>query len=281
MDNATQTPAIETLVIQPRSGWIGIDWAELWRYRELMVFFAWRDVKVRYKQSVLGGLWAIIDPLAQMFIWTVIFGNFANMSSDGVPYLLLTLTAIVPFGFFMQGLTRTAGSLVANAMLVKKIYFPRLIVPTSTLLAGLVDFAIGFVILMIFLLSMGFYPNANYLWLPLLLLIAIATGLGLGLLLAALNVQFRDVGFIMPFLAKLLPFISFVPFSTSELPYIYHPFLGYNPMVAVVEGFRYCMLGVGTNPAELIYDASGVALLLLLAGLFFFRRMEKTFADVT
>ncbi len=282
MEHATQNaPAVETLVIEPRSGWIGIDWAELWRYRELLVFFAWRDVKVRYKQSVLGGLWAIIDPLAQMILYTVFFGQVAKMSSEGVPYMLFTLAAIVPFNFFLQGLTRTAGSLVNNAMLVKKIYFPRLIVPTSTLLAGLVDFVIQFMILLISLLVMGFYPNVNYLWLPLLLLITFATGLGLGLFMAALHVQFRDVGFLVPFLAKILPFICFVPFTTSVVPEAYRSWLGFNPMIAVVDGFRYCMLGVGTNPAELIWPASLVSGLLLLTGLFFFRRMEKTFADVT
>jgi lipopolysaccharide transport system permease protein len=266
--------------IQPTRGWISLGLRELWRYRELLFFFVWRDIKVRYKQTILGLLWAIIQPFFTMVIFSLFFGRLAQVPSDGLPYPIFAYAALVPWTFFANALTQASNSLVVGANMLKKIYFPRLTMPIATVLAGVVDFVLAFTVLLLMMFYYGLTPTANALWLPLFLLLALITSLGVGFWLSAMNVQFRDVRYIVPFLTQAWLFATPIAYPSSLLPEFWRPFYGLNPMVGVVEGFRWALLGTETAPGLMVLVSALVALALFLSGAFYFRRMEKSFADV-
>jgi lipopolysaccharide transport system permease protein len=261
-------------------GWAWPKLRELWEYRELLYFFAWRDIKVRYKQTVMGALWAIIQPFFTMVIFSLFFGRLANVPSDGVPYPVFSFTALVPWTFFANALAQASNSLVSNANMIKKIYFPRLALPIATVLAGVIDFAVAFIVLLGIMLFYGLVPTVNIIWLPFFALLALVTSLGVSLWLAVMNVQFRDVRYTVPFITQAWLFMTPIAYPSSLLPEPWRTLYGLNPMAGVVEGFRWALLGTDTAPGKMIIVSSMVALILLIGGAFYFRRMEESFADV-
>ncbi len=271
---------VTTLRIEPSRGWVSLKLDELWEYRELLYFLTWRDIKVRYKQTVLGAAWAIIQPFFTMVVFSLFFGKLAQVPSDGIPYPIFSYAALVPWTFFANGVTLSSNSLVGSANLIKKIYFPRLTVPLASVLSGVVDFLLAFLVLLGMMVFYGIVPTVNVIWLPLFLLLAFITSLGVGLWLSAMNVQFRDVRYIIPFLTQIWLFATPIAYSSSLLDEPWRTFYGINPMAGVVEGFRWALLGTETAPGPIVVVSSLVAVLLLVTGAFYFRRMEKTFADV-
>jgi lipopolysaccharide transport system permease protein len=277
---ATGTGTHEVL-IEPSRGWVSLRLGELWEYRELLYFLAWRDIKIRYKQTALGAAWAVLQPLLTMLIFSVFLGKLARVPSDNMPYPLFTFAALVPWTFFANGLTQSSNSLVGSANLIKKVYFPRLVVPISVVVGGLPDFALSFLVLLAMMAYYGIYPQwAILLWLPLLLLLALVTALGCGLWLSALNVKYRDVRYIVTFLTQLWMFATPVLYPASLLAGRWRLVYSLNPMVGVVEGFRWALLRTETAPRLSIMISATMALLILVTGTFYFRRMEKTFADI-
>src|ERR1041384_8077806 len=268
------------LNIEPSNTWVSLKLGELWQYRELLYFLIWRDIKVRYKQTALGAAWAIIQPLFSMLIFSLFFGRLAKMPSDGIPYPLFSLAALVPWTFFANGLNQSSNSLVASANLLKKVYFPRLVIPIATVLAGVVDFALSFVVLLGLMAFYGIAPTINLLWMPLFLLLALVTSLAVGLWMSALNVKYRDVRYIVPFVIQVWMFSTPIVYPSSLLPASWRTIYGLNPMVGVVEGFRWALLGTNTVPGFMIAVSSIAALLILIGGAFYFRHMEKSFADI-
>ena len=268
-----------TLRIRSPKRWAWINLRELVRYHELLYFFVWRDVKIRYKQTALGFLWAIIQPVFMMVVFTLFFGGLAKMPSDGVPYPLFNFAALIPWTLFAEGLTRSTTSMVSNANIMTKVYFPRLIMPISGILSPLVDFAIAFVILILMMAYYGFVPTIAIILLPGFILLAIMTSLAVGLWLSALNVKYRDFQYTIPFLIQLWLFASPVVYPSSLLPEQLQLIYGLNPMAGVIEGFRWALLG--TNPPEsMIFVSVIVVIFLLIGGLFYFKRMEQYFADI-
>jgi lipopolysaccharide transport system permease protein len=270
----------EYIRIQPSKGWVSLQLGELWNFRELLYFLTWRNIKVRYKQTVLGASWAILQPLFTMFVFSLFFGRLAKLDSDGLPYPIWNYAALVPWTFFANGLTQSSNSLVGSQNLIKKIYFPRLTIPISTVLSGAVDFVLAFVVLLGMMFFYDIVPTANVIWLPPLLVLAFATSLGAGLWFSALNVQFRDVRFTIPFVVQFWMFATPIVYSSSLLPQPWRTIYGINPMAGVVEGFRWALLGTDTRPGPMIIVSTITALVLLVGGLYYFRRLEKTFADV-
>lgn len=294
------------LRLQPSKGWAPLRLRELWEYRELLFFLTWRDIQVRYKQTVLGVAWAIIQPFMTMVVFTLFFGGLARIPSDGVPYPVWSYAALVPWTLFANGLTMSSNSLVGNANLIKKVYFPRLTIPISTVLSGVVDFVLAFVVLLIMMLFFGIVPTINIIFLPYFILLAFVTSLGVGLWLSAMNVQFRDVRYTVPFLTQLWLFITPIAYPSSLIENdVLRSIYGLNPMAGVVEGFRWALLGTGSEadvvlvaittvvsdlqwgarsisqePDYILFVSSIAAFSLLISGLFYFRRMEKSFADV-
>lgn len=264
----------------PSVGWAWPKLRELWEYRELLFFFVWRDIKVRYRQTVMGALWAIIQPVFTMVIFSLFFGRLANIPSDGVPYPVFSFTALVPWTFFANALAQASNSLVVNANMIKKIYFPRLALPIATVLAGVIDFALAFIVLLGIMLFYGLAPTVNIIWLPLFVLLALVTSLGVSLWLAAMNVQFRDVRYTIPFLTQAWLFVTPIAYPSSLLPESWQTVYGLNPMAGVVEGFRWALLGTDTAPGKMIIVSALVAVTLFVSGAFYFRRMEQSFADV-
>ena len=271
---------VPVLRIERSHGWVALDLRELWEYRELLYFLTWRDIKVRYKQTVLGAAWAIIQPVLTMVVFSLFFGKLAQVPSDGIPYPVFSFAALVPWTFFANGLSQSSASVVGSAHVIKKLYFPRLVVPISSVLSGVVDLALGFVVLLGIMLYFGRLPTANVVWLPGFLLLAVVTSLGVGVWFSALNVQFRDVRYTVPFLTQLWLFATPIAYPSSLLPTPWRTLYGLNPMAGVVEGFRWALLGSNTAPGPIIIVSSAVALAGLVSGLFYFRRMERTFADV-
>jgi lipopolysaccharide transport system permease protein len=271
---------VPVFTVKPSRGWISLQLGELWKYRELIYFLTWRDIKVRYKQTVLGAAWAIIQPFFTMVVFSLFFGKLAKVPSDGIPYPIFAYAALVPWTFFANGLNQSSNSLVGNANLIKKVYFPRLVVPFSSVISGLVDFVLAFIVLVGMMLAYGIFPTINIVWLPLLLLLTFISALGVGLWLSALNVQFRDVRYTVPFLIQFWLFATPIAYPSSLLSEPWRTFYGLNPMVGVVEGFRWALLGADTAPGPIILVSALMALALLVGGVFYFRRMEKTFADV-
>lgn len=270
----------DVIIIKPSRGWLSIDFGELWRYRELLYFLVWRDIKVRYKQTVLGAAWAILQPFFTMVVFTLFFGNLAKIPSDGIPYPIFSFAALVPWTFFANGLTHSSASLVASANLLKKVYFPRLIIPISSVLSGIIDFALSFLVLIGMMLFYGITPGISLIYLPLLLLLVFSTSLGMGLWLTAMNVQFRDVQYTVPFLVQAWMFASPIAYSSNLLTGKWKALYGLNPMAGVIEGFRWVLLGTKALSSSQILISCVVAMLLLVSGALYFRRMERTFADV-
>lgn len=266
---------------EPSKGWEWPKLRELWENRELLYFFAWRDIKVRYRQTVMGALWAIIQPIFTMVIFSLFFGRLANIPSDGVPYPIFSFAALVPWTFFANALTQASNSLVMSGNMLKKIYFPRLALPIATVLAGVVDFALAFLVLLGIMLFYGLVPTANIVWLPFFALLALVTSIGVTLWLAAMNVQFRDVRYTIPFLTQAWLFVTPIAYPSSLLSEPWRTVYGLNPMASVVEGFRWALLGTDTAPGSMMLLVSSVvALIVLVSGAFYFRRMEQSFADV-
>lgn len=268
------------LLIRPARGWLRLNLPELWEYRELLYFLVWRDIKVRYKQTALGAAWAVLQPLLTMAVFSVFFGRLAKVPSDGVPYPVFAYTALLPWQLFAYALTESANSLVGSQNLLKKVYFPRLVVPISSVLSGLVDFAISFVVLLGLMLYYGVVPTRSIVLLPAFVLLALTTALSVGLWLSALNVQFRDVRYTIPFLTQFWMFGTPVAYPSSLVPERWRPLLGLNPMAGVVDGFRWALLGQSASPGPLLWVSVAAVLILLAGGLMYFRRMESTFADI-
>lgn len=277
-NSSSQEPSMVT--IKPSRGWVSLGLRELWAYRELLYFLVWRDIKVRYKQTILGAAWAIIQPFFTMVIFSVFFGFLARIPSDGIPYPIFAYAALVPWTFFANGLRQASTSLVGNASLISKVYFPRLVIPISTVFSGIVDFLLAFVVLLLMMWYYGTAPTAAVVWLPLLLLLALVTALGVGLWLTAMNVQFRDISYVVPFLVQAWMFATPIAYPSSLLTEPWRTIYGINPMVGVVEGFRWALLGTDTAPGPVIFVSVLVAVLIFISGLFYFRRMERSFADV-
>jgi lipopolysaccharide transport system permease protein len=269
------------LVIQPRTGWQALNLGEVWKYRELMYFLAWRDIKVRYKQTLLGGAWAVLQPLLTMVVFSVFFGGLAHVPSDGVPYPIFAFAALVPWQLFAQSLGQSAGSLITNERLITKVYFPRLLIPASSVVAALVDFAVPFVILLVMMFCYGIVPTAAAILVLPLTLLAAAAALGASLWLSALNVQYRDFRHTIPFIIQFLLFASPIAYPASMVPAgWWRTAYGLNPMASVVEGFRWALLGRSGLTAGMLAVSIATTALTLLGGLLFFRRRERTFADL-
>jgi lipopolysaccharide transport system permease protein len=275
-----QNPQEDVIILRPSRGWGALNLRDLWSYRELIYFLTWRDLKVRYKQTALGAAWAILQPVLSMVVFTVFFGGLLNVSSEGVPYPIFSYTALLPWGVFSKALTDAGRSLVTNRAMITKVYFPRLVIPLSSVLAGVVDFLIAFVVL---LGMMGYFrivPTGAIWALPLLLLLALVTALGVGLWLSALNVIYRDIGYIIPFLTQLWFYVTPIVYSSSEVPEEWRLVYALNPLAGVVEGFRWALLNTGDAPGPMVAVSAAIAVLILVSGLFYFRRMERTFADM-
>jgi lipopolysaccharide transport system permease protein len=277
--HVSQTHPVLTIYEPPR-GWLSLHLREVWDYRELLVFLTWRDIKVRYSQAALGVSWALLQPLLTMVIFSVIFGNLAKLPSDGIPYPVFSYAALLPWQLFAGALQRAGTSLVGNANLLTKVYFPRLIIPLSAVAAGLVDFVIAFVVL----LGLMLFYNINLTWavlsLPFLILLALLTALAVGVWLSALNVQYRDVQHMIPFLIQAWMYASPVAYSVGLIPTgKWRILYGLNPMAGVIQGFRWALLGAAP-PDELMIVSVIMVAILLVSGLYYFKRMEKTFADV-
>jgi lipopolysaccharide transport system permease protein len=267
--------------IEPSQGWVSLKLRELWEYRELLYFLVWRDVKVRYKQTVMGAAWAIIQPFFTMVVFSIFFGRLAGIPSDDIPYPIFSYAALVPWSFFANGLRQASTGMVTHANLIKKVYFPRLAIPIARVLAGAVDFVLAFIVLLGMMLAYGIVPTINVLWLPAFLLLALITSLGTALWFAAMNVQFRDVQYVVPFIMQFWMFITPIAYSSSLISNdLLRSLYGVNPMVGVVEGFRWALLGTDTAPGAITIISSVVAVIVFVSGAFYFRRMEKTFADV-
>lgn len=266
--------------IAPSRGWALGKLKELWQYRELLYFLVWRDIKVRYKQTILGLFWAILQPVMTMIVFSIFFGRLAGVPSDGIPYPIFSYAALVPWTFFTYGLNQGANSLVSSAQMLKKIYFPRLAMPLAAVLSGLVDFGLAFVVLFLLMIGYGVTLTASALWLPAFLLLAVITTVGVCLWLSAMNVQFRDVRYVIPFLTQLWFFITPITYPSSLLDEPWRTLYSLNPMVGVVDGFRWALLGTTTLPTTALLASWSTALLLLVSGIYYFNRMEKSFADV-
>jgi lipopolysaccharide transport system permease protein len=268
------------LRIEPTSGFPRLRLGEIWKSRELLYFLVWRDLKVRYKQTALGAGWAIIQPVMTMIVFSIFFGKLGKLSSEGLPYPIFTFAALVPWTLFSNSLTQATNSLVGSSHLIKKVYFPRLIIPLSTVLAGVVDFLLAFAVLLLLMVFYGIGLTWNVIFLPVFLLMTIITSLAVSLWLSALNVEYRDIKYIIPFLTQIWLFATPVAYSSNLLNEPWRTFYGLNPLVGVVEGFRWSLLGTGSAPNLMTLVSTVAALVLLVTGAFYFRRMEKTFADI-
>jgi len=269
-----------TLVITPANRWIPLQLDELWEYRELLYFLVWRDVKVRYKQTALGAAWAVVQPLFMMLVFSLFFGLLAKVPSDGIPYPVFTFCALIPWQLFANALSEASNSLVGNQNLITKVYFARLVIPIAAVLSGLVDFLIAFVILLGMMLYYGIVPGWSIIALPGFILLAVLTALAVGLWLSALNVQYRDVRYTMSFLVQFWLFATPVAYSSSIVPERWRALYGINPMAGVVEGFRWALLGKSQPPGAMLFVSASVVTVLLVGGLYYFRRMEQEFADI-
>lgn len=282
MTQITKVPSHEpaTIYIKPSHGLAALNLRDLWVYRELVFFMVWRDVKVKYKQTMLGMAWAVIQPVMTMLVFTLLFDRIAKLPTEGIPYPVFSFTALLPWGLFVTALNQGSRSLVAHNNMVTKIYFPRLILPMSSVFAGLVDFAIAFVILIGLMFYYKVTPAWNVVWtLPLFLLLAIVTALGVALWLSAINVKYRDVNQALPFLTQFWLFATPVAYSSSVISDKWQIVYSLNPMAGVVNGFRWALLGSGNGPDAALWVSVGISVLVLVTGLFYFRSTEKTFAD--
>jgi lipopolysaccharide transport system permease protein len=275
------------LFIRPSRGWTAINLKEIWNFRELIFFLIWRDIKVRYKQTVLGATWAIIQPFLTMVVFTIFFGKLAKVPSDNIPYPIFSYSGLLPWGLFVKGLADAGHSLISHRAMITKIYFPRLVIPFSSVLSGIVDFGLAFIVLIGIMIYYHFIPGSTYqinltpaiLALPLFIILALITALGVGLWLSALNVIYRDINYILPFLTQFWLFITPIAYPSSMIPEKWQLLYAINPMTGVVEGFRWTLLGTETAPGPMLAVSTTISLIILISGLFYFRRMERTFAD--
>lgn len=278
LSHTTKADADFDLIIEPSRGWVSLQLRHLWEFRELLYFLIWRDIKVRYKQTILGALWAILQPLFTMVVFSLFFGRLAKVPSDGLPYPIFSFAALVPWGFFSNGLVAAANSLVGNANLIQKVYFPRLVVPISAVLSGAVDLVLSFVVLLGMMAYYHVWPTIHIVLLPVFFLLAFIASLGVGLWLSAMNVQFRDVRHTVSFLVQAWLFCTPIAYPSSLLPEPWRSLYGLNPMAGVVEGFRWALLGTPA-PGAIIWVSTLASLVVLISGAFYFRRMERIFAD--
>ncbi len=269
----------ETIYIQPSTALAALNLRELWIYRELIFFMIWRDIKVRYKQTLLGAAWAVIQPVLTMLVFNFIFGTVAKVNTEGIPYPIFSYTALLPWGLFTGALNNASRSLTSNTNMITKIYFPRLVLPLSSVLGGLVDFAIAFVILVVMMIYYHVSPTGAIVWLPLFLLLTIVTALGVALWLSAINVQYRDVNYVLPFLTQFWLFLTPVAYSAKVISAKWQLVYSLNPMAGVVNGFRWALLGTNSGPNLNMAISVLISLFILVTGLFYFRSMERTFAD--
>jgi len=278
--NKRKKNEIDEIVVEPQHGWFQFRVKELWDFRELLYFFIWRDIAVRYKQTVLGAAWAIIQPVMTMVIFSIIFGRLAKLPSDGIPYPIFSYTALLPWGLFSTGLGAATGSLIGNQNMLTKTYFPRLILPISGVLSGLVDFGLSFLVL----LGMMLFYHIPFTWrilaLPVFILLALITAMAAGMWLAVFNVRFRDVKFLTPFLMQFWQYATPIAYSISLIPEKWRTIYGLNPMTGVIGGFRWAMLGQSFSLGPIVIVSIVVVIILFLSGLVFFQRNEKTFADL-
>jgi lipopolysaccharide transport system permease protein len=265
--------------IEPPRGWLDLRLKELWNYRELLYFFVWRDVKIRYKQTAIGVLWVVLQPLLTMLVFTLFFGKLAKLPSMGLPYPVFYFAAVVPWMYFSTALLTATNVVVENQRMITKVFFPRLILPFSSVIAGLVDFAIGFIVLLIFTFAYGIHLTFTALLLPVFLLLAVLTALGIGLWLSALNALYRDVRYLMPFVIQFWMLASPVAYPSSLVPERYRWLYGLNPMAGVIDGFRWALTGRGQAPGSVLIASSVMVILLVFGGLIFFNRMEVSIAD--
>jgi lipopolysaccharide transport system permease protein len=274
------TEPLPIVEIRPRRGGASLDLDDVWRYRELLAFLVWRDLKVRYRQTVLGAVWAVLQPFVTMVVFSVVFGRLAGVPSDGVPYPVFAFAALVPWTFFSAGIAQSANSLVGSQSLIKRVYFPRLVIPIAAVAVGLVDLAIASVVLVGLMLAFGIVPSLTLIWAIPLLALAFVTSLGVGLWLSALNVRYRDIRYIVPFLVQVWLFATPVAYPASLVGEPWRTLYALNPMVGVVEGFRWALLGTDTAPGPLVVVSGLVAVVVLITGALYFRRAEGSFADV-
>ncbi|MGH9799427.1 MAG: ABC transporter permease [Blastocatellia bacterium] len=279
-EDCLETAEKSYLVIEPGKGWVSLKLNEVWVYRELLYFLTWRDIKVRYKQTALGAAWAIIQPLFTMIVFSVFFGRLAKIPSDGIPYPIFSFAALVPWTFFANGLGQASNSLVGNSNLLTKVYFPRLVIPISTVISGFIDFALSFAVLLLMMVYYARLPTLNVVWLPFFLLLALVTALGVGLWLSALNVEYRDVRYVVPFITQFWMLATPIAYPSTMLSEPWRTVYGLNPMVGVIEGFRWALLGSGNKPGLMVAISTAVSILVLITGAFYFKRMERNFADI-
>lgn len=276
---AGQESQTRYLRIDPPSRF-SLNFGEIWHQRELLYFLVWRDIKLRYKQTLLGSGWVVLQPLLNMAIFTLIFGVLIRVPSDGVPYALFTFVAMVPWSFFSSGLTSASHSLVSSANLIKRVYFPRLIIPTASILSAMLDLMLTMMVLAGMMLVYRVTPTVNIVWLPLFVLLTLTASMGVGIWLAALNVQFRDVRFVVPFLTQFWMYATPIVWPISALPAEWRFLIGLNPMAGVVEGFRWALLDTPMPPPLLFALSTATSLVLLISGILFFRSMDDHFADI-
>ncbi len=272
-------PGVET-VIESKQRHLIPDVRELWNHRELLLFLVWRDIKVRYQQTVLGATWAILQPLLTMFVFALLFGRVAKLPSDNIPYPLFVYTALLPWQLFAFAMTESSNSLVSNQHLIRKVYFPRLIIPLSAVLVGLVDFAISMVVLIGMMIFYGFRPAGTILLVLPFLVLAVMTALGVGFWLSALNIKYRDVKYAIPFLAQFWMFATPVAYSSKVVPPEWRTLYGLNPMTGVVDGFRWALLGSTAGSGTMLLISFIAVVCVLLSGIAYFKHMERTFADM-
>jgi lipopolysaccharide transport system permease protein len=282
LSNLTDAPPGQKLhlVIKPPQGWQALELAELWRYREMLFFFSWRDIKVRYRQTALGAAWAILQPVLTMVVFSIIFGQLAKLPSSGIPYPIFTFTALLPWQLFAFALNSSSNSLIGNQNLITKVYFPRLIIPISSVIAGLVDFAIAFLVLLVIMAIYGTMPTVAVWSLPLFLGLAVVTALGVGLWLSALNVQYRDIRYVVPFLTQFWMYATPIAYSSELIPAKWLWLYSLNPMTGVVEGFRWALLGKSTLNPSFVLISAAMVLVMFISGLYYFKRVEANFADI-
>jgi lipopolysaccharide transport system permease protein len=273
-------PEAQVHVIAPSRSWVPLQLGELWEYRELLYFLVWREIKVRYKQTALGIAWAVIQPVFTMAVFSLFFGRLGKLPSDGLPYPVFVYCALLPWQLFAFALAESSNSVVANQRLITKVYFPRLIVPIAAVSVGLADFAISCVVLAGLMAAYGIVPGPAVWTLPMFTLLAVATALGVGVWLSAINVRYRDVRYTIPFLTQIWLFATPVAYASSLVPGRWRVLYALNPMVGVVEGFRWALLGQADSPGAMVAVSAGAVAVLLVSGLFYFRRTERTFADI-
>jgi lipopolysaccharide transport system permease protein len=279
-DATLPQPTVPAIRIAPPARWWIVPFAELWDFRELVYFFVWRDVKIRYKQTAIGAAWAVLQPFLMMLVFSLFFGRLANIGSDGLPYPIFYYSALLPWMYFAAALQNSTNTIVENQRLITKVYFPRLALPLSSVLSGLVDFSVSFLMFIALMIYYGIRPTAAIFWFPAFLFLAILVALGVGLWLSAMNAIYRDVRYVLPFLVQFLLFASPVVYPSSRVPATWRWAYGLNPMVGVIEGFRWSLTGIGKPPVHLLFVSSTVAVIVLLSGLAYFQRMETTMADV-